>query len=91
MKTITNLAANLGVTHGKIRSIIKQQGIICDVSKPKARVNEFQEEIIQTILIYEGKIDGFIFESKMHEIQEPEQESWESFKAKTYGQKKLEL
>lgn len=85
MKTITNLAENLKVTHGKIASIIKQQGIICDVSKPKRRVNEHQEEIIQTILIYEGKIDGFIYESKMHDT--PEQEDFNEFKRRTYGER----
>jgi len=82
MKTVSHLANNLGVTHGKIVSVIRQQSIICDVSKPKRRINEFQEELIQTILIFEGKIDGYVFESKMHDV--PEQEPFIEFKRRNY-------
>lgn len=85
MKTVSQLAFNLNLKHNQINQVIRQQRIICDISMPKRRINEWQEEIIQQILYFEGKIDGFIYESKMHEI--PEQESWEIFKAKTYGRK----
>lgn len=86
MKTVSQLAKNLGQTYYKIAQIIRQEGIVCDISMPKRRVNQHQEEIIQQILIYEGKLDCFIFESKMNK-PEPQQESWESFKKRTYGRK----
>ena len=85
MKTISNLANNLNVPINKINDLIKRERIICDTTLSKRRVNEFQEEYIQQILIYEGKLDGFIFESKMHEpIQ---QDDYETFKKKYYGRK----
>ena len=88
MKTVPQLANNLNVNINVINRIIKQQKIVnCAPSDGKRLINEFQEEYIQQCLILEGYLECYIFESKMHEIQETEQESWEIFKAKTYGQK----
>jgi len=85
MKTISHLANNLNIGINHINALIEKEHIICDTSKPKKRVNEFQEEYIQQILIYEGKLDGFIFESKMN-IPE-EQEDFNEFKKRVYGKK----
>lgn len=80
MKTISHLANNLNIGINTINAIIKKEHIICDNSQPKRRINEFQEEYIQQILIYEGKLDGFILESKMNEPEE----TFAEFKKRTY-------
>ena len=92
MKSVSRLANNLNIGINVINRIIKQQKIVnCAPGDGKRLINEYQEEYIQQCLILEGYLECYIFESKMHEIQEPEQESWESFKKRTYGQKKQEL
>ena len=86
MKTVPRLANNLNVNINVINRIIRQQKIVnCAPSGGKRLINEYQEEYIQQCLILEGYLECYIFESKMHEIQEPEQESWEIFKNRTYG------
>lgn len=92
MKTVSRLANNLNIGINVINRIIRQQKIVnCASSDGKRLINEYQEEHIQQCLILEGYLECYVFESKMHEIQEPEQESWEMFKKRIYGQKKLEL
>ena len=88
MKTVPQLANNLNVNINVINRIIRQQKIVnCAPSDGKRLINEFQEEYIQQCLILECYLECYIFESKMHEIQETEQESWEIFKNRTYGRK----
>lgn len=92
MKTVPRLANNLNININVINRIVRQQKIVnCAKIGRKRLIDEYQEEYIQQCLILEGYLECYIFESKMHEIQEPEQESWEIFKNRTYGQKKLEL
>lgn len=86
MKTVSRLANNINIGINVINRIIRQQHIVnCAPSGGKRLINEYQEEHIQQCLILEGYLDGYILESKMHEI--PEQESWEEFKNKNYGRK----
>ena len=88
MKTVPRLANNLNININVINRIVKQQKIVnCAPSDRKRLINEYQEEYIQQCLILEGYLECYIFESKMHEIQETEQESWEIFKNRTYGRK----
>ena len=92
MKTVPRLANNLNVNINVINRIIKQQKIVnCAPSDGKRLINEYQEEYIQQCLILEGYLECYIFESKMQEIQEPEQESWEIFKKRIYGEKNQKL
>ena len=89
MKTVPRLANNLNVNINVINRIVKQQKIVnCAPSGGKRLINEYQEEYIQQCLILEGYLECYIFESKMHEIQEPEQEPFEEFKKRVYGRKK---
>ena len=83
MKTVSHLANNLNIGINSIAAICKKERIANCNPGGKRYIDQYQEEYIQQILIYEGKLDCFIFESKMHEV--PEQESWESFKKRTYG------
>jgi len=86
MKTVAHLSNNLNIGINVINRIIKKERIVnCAPSDGKRLINEYQEEIIQESLILEGYLDCFTFESKMHDV--PEQESWESFKKRTYGRK----
>lgn len=90
MKTVPRLANNLNININVINRIIRQQKIVnCAPSDGKRLINEYQEEYIQQCLILEGYLECYIFESKIQEIQdpEPEQESWEIFKKRTYGRK----
>ena len=78
MKTVPRLANNLNIGINVINRIIKQQKIVnCAPSDGKRLINEYQEEYIQQCLILEGYLECYIFESKIHEIQDPEQESCE--------------
>lgn len=76
MKTVSHLANNLNVGINSIVAICKKERIVNCNPDGKRYIDKYQEEYIQQILIYEGKLDCFIFESKMQEMQEPEQESW---------------
>ena len=90
MKSVARLANNLNVGINVINRIVRQQKIVnCAPSDGKRLINEYQEEHIQQCLILEGYLECYIFESKMHEIQEPGQERWGVFKAKTYGEQNI--
>ena len=81
MKSVSRLANNLNIGINVINRIIKQQKIVnCAPSGGKRLINEYQEEYIQQCLILECYLECYIFESKMHEIQEPEQETFDEFK-----------
>lgn len=85
MKTVSHLANNLNVGINSITAICKKERIANCNPNGKRYIDQYQEEYIQQILIYEGKLDCFIFESKMHEVQE--QEPFEEFKKRVYGRK----
>ena len=92
MKTVPRLANNLNININVINRIVKQQKIVnCAPSGGKRQINEFQEEYIQQCLILEGYLECYIFESKMHEIKEPEQELFEELKKRVYGRKNQKL
>lgn len=88
MKTVAHLSSNINIGINAVNRIIRQHKIVnCAKIGRNRLIDEYQEEYIQQCLILEGYLECYIFESKMHEIQEPEQESFEEFKKRTYGRK----
>ena len=89
MKSIHQIAKECGLGYSQIVLVVKNEGIT--PAKKKGHYHYFdkyQEDIIHERLYLTSACNEVIFESKMHEIPEPEQEPFEEFKKRVYGQKK---
>jgi len=84
MKKISQIAKECGVTYSLINEVIRKEGFVCQNLGFKTLTKE-QEDVIHSILYFEGKITEITLESKMNipEIQEP----FEDFKKRTYGRR----
>lgn len=61
MKTTFELAQMLNVSVERINSTIRQHEIASVIEKHKRYLNTHQIDLIQLILIFEGKLDSYVF------------------------------
>jgi len=86
MKSIHQIAKECGLGYSQVVLIVKNEHIV--PAKKKGRYQYFdkwQEDLIHERLYFSCACNEITLESKMNK---PEiQESWESFKKRTYGRK----
>lgn len=90
MKSIADISKETGVESREIYRVMQLQNIIPNKEGKFIRLDKYQEDLIHQYLYYSGKFDKLIIESKIN-IPEPEPkqnpriETFEEFKARTYG------
>lgn len=86
MKTAGEMAKECGCSYNDVQSIIVSNNLTpVSYLGAKRLFSQIQEDFIYKTLYFERKCFVLTLESKMNKPEE--QESWEVFKAKTYGKK----
>lgn len=66
MKTLMQIATECNTRYNAVRDVVGREKIVTTKKNGKICLNKYQEEYVQQILYFEGKITEITLESKMN-------------------------
>lgn len=66
MKSIMQVAQECGLRYNDLYALVKRESIVCHKINARNFINKYQEDYLQRVLFYEGKIKEITLESKIN-------------------------